>query len=111
MTTREVLQALLDGKKVRRRSWSAENYIHLVDNDLVYDIGELVITVDFSDGNWEVYVEPKPKKTVWQWRYKSGSSKRWRINLVLLTEAEAAETFKDDLGYEKMGSAIEVNDD
>lgn len=67
MTTKEAIQAMLDGKKVTCKEWGAAEYIYFdgfyfkdeVDCR-VSNIGELI--ADYYD--WEIYEEHEPKQTV-----------------------------------------------
>lgn len=63
MTTREAIQAMLDGKKVRRITWSDHTFIYFVGKIFIDNKGE---QYEFTTSTieWELYVEPKLKKTV-----------------------------------------------
>lgn len=63
LSTREAMQALLDGKKLRRTGYSEGAYIHLVGDDLCNHKGHKwgcfsgLVAVDSS---WYIYEEPNP---------------------------------------------------
>lgn len=63
MNKREAIQAILDGKKVRRKDWSNKNYFCLLIVDGFNDSNRnnFYINSEKND-NWELYEEPKPKK-------------------------------------------------
>lgn len=60
MTNKEALQALLDGKKIRRESWNKGEYIYF-DTDVGYIRDNDHNHSEFccSCPNWEIYKEPK----------------------------------------------------
>ena len=59
MNQREIMQALLDGKKVRRKCWEQDSYVHFVD-DRVFENKTGLTYGDFSNVRaWELYEEPK----------------------------------------------------
>ena len=63
MTTKEAIQAMLDGKKVRVKTQDAQEYIYISDDGYIVDENNELI--DFTNSrNWEIYKEPKPKRTV-----------------------------------------------
>ena len=63
MTTKEAIQAMLDGKKVRAENWEEGYYVHF--SDLAGFLDEsLALTYITPEYDWEIYEEPKPKQTV-----------------------------------------------
>ena len=63
MTTKEAIQAMLDGKKVRVKTHDAQEYIYISDDGYIVDENnELIGFTNSSDR--EIYEEPKPKQTV-----------------------------------------------
>lgn len=60
MKGQEVIQALVDGKKVRIVTWDNENYIYLLDNKLYWDTGAECSYPIFRlfDREWELYKQP-----------------------------------------------------
>ena len=65
MNTEEAIQAMIDGKKVRNKTWSSYIYIYF-DGDTLVDSNGIMfnnLSVSFTD-DWEIYKEPKPKQTV-----------------------------------------------
>ena len=63
MTTKEAIQAMLDGKKVRVKTQDAQEYIYISDDGYIVDENNELIGFTNSS-NWEIYEEPKPKQTV-----------------------------------------------
>ena len=75
MTTKEAMQSMLDGKKVRNKTWSSYIYMYF-DGDTLVDSNGIKfnnLIMSFTD-DWEIYEEPKPEQTVVieKWLCKSG---------------------------------------
>ena len=64
MTTKEAIQAMLDGKKVRKIDWNKECYVLFNGEMFVDEEGEHFSEFTFYETTWEIYEEPKPKQTV-----------------------------------------------
>lgn len=64
MTFSEALEAMKQGYKVKRASWSA-GYIYLKNKDIVYDDCDNKfegVSIDYIFAtDWEIYNEPKPE--------------------------------------------------
>ena len=75
MTTKEAIQAMLDGKKVRDVKWVPEEYIYISEGDIVCEKGTKLYSFNVANTGWEIYEEPKPKQTVVieKWLCKSAS--------------------------------------
>lgn len=60
MTIVEAVNALTEGKKIRRKDWEKDNYITLIDNQVVSQNGwsSGLCIDDFSADWWEEYKEP-----------------------------------------------------
>ena len=60
MTIVEAVKALTEGKKIRRNDWKKDNYITLIDNQVVSQNGwsSGLCIDDFSANWWEEYKEP-----------------------------------------------------
>ena len=60
MTIVEAVKALTEGKKIRRNDWEKDNYITLMDNQVVSQNGWTsgLCIDDFSADWWEEYKEP-----------------------------------------------------
>jgi hypothetical protein len=105
-TQAEIYQALLDGKKIRESSWTTE-YVYLKNGVLVCQ-EDYRMTYGFADcSKWSIYEEPKPKKQVWQWRYKDEYATHYHLSGYLMTEEDAAFTFSRGR-YEKHAGPFEV---
>lgn len=76
MTTKEAIQAMLDGKKVRATNWEEGYYIQFSENDGFIDKSLAMIDV-IPEDNWEIYEEQKPVQTVTieKWLYKYEKTK------------------------------------
>ena len=59
MTIVEAVKALTEGKKIRRKDWEKDNYITLIDNQVVSQNGwsSGLCIDDFSANWWEEYKE------------------------------------------------------
>ena len=82
MTTKEAIQAMLDGKKVRRPSWVEGDYF-MFDGECFIAEDATVVMADFNGNDWEIYEEPKPKQTVtiekWLMKTKHANYKTYFI--------------------------------
>ena len=58
MTFAEAMQALQDGKKVRRKTWAERAYFDGETGGSVFSLETIQAT------DWEIVQEPKPKRTV-----------------------------------------------
>jgi len=63
MTTKEAIQAMLDGKKVRVCGWDTNFYVYISSDGYIRDNLEHLYNFENTLG-WEIYEEPKPKETV-----------------------------------------------
>lgn len=64
MNTKEAIQAMLVGKKVRDTKWTNQHeYLYIQDGDIMCEKGIKLCNFNIS-GIWEIYEEPKPKQTV-----------------------------------------------
>lgn len=65
MTTKEAIQAMLDGKKVGNKNWNSGNYMFF-DGDTLKDNSGIIFNDLLMEmkGDWEIYEEPKPKQIV-----------------------------------------------
>ena len=108
LTPREAMQALLDGKKVRWDSAQYSTYVFLTDRGIVDNRGQCSTPhFDSVINKFYIYEEPKPKKKVWQWRFKKYQG--WQIDHYLYDEAEAKIAYEQFEQFEKHGEAIEVD--
>ena len=65
MNTREAIQAMLDGKKVRNLRWDKNEYIYFNGTYFLSDTEqEYKAFKHVSIDKWEIYEEPKQNKTV-----------------------------------------------
>ena len=65
MTTESAIRAMLDGKKVYRKSWKNDyvDYFYF-DGECFRDEQDVLLMCDFHGDDWEIYEEPKPKQIV-----------------------------------------------
>ena len=63
MNTKQAIQAMLDGKKVKKSSWGEQEYILLSSDGYVIDNYGSTYSIQNAN-DWEIYEEPKPVQTV-----------------------------------------------
>jgi hypothetical protein len=65
----EVMQALLDGQKVRSSELSISDHLHLVNGSVVWGSGSnaYVSTHWLGNGTWYIYTPPKRKVKTTRW--------------------------------------------
>lgn len=79
MTTKEAIQAMLDGKKVKAVHKSVKDfeYFYFHDNVFINNTEELMDVNYWCNAfaNWEIYEEPKPKQavTIEKWLVMDGN--------------------------------------
>ena len=95
MTTKEAIQATLDGKKVRVIDWLKTEYIELSPCGNYTDEDNEYYQISINHKEWEIYEEPKPKQTVIieKWLCKSA----WENYFIIEGEVEFFKTG----GYDK----------
>lgn len=82
---REVIQALLDGKKVRWFKWENNQYVRVTDRGII-DSSGVYYSVDFADpSEWEI-LEETPER--WEWLIRHKSTGKMLISDDIQTEAE-----------------------
>ena len=97
MNTKEAIQAMLDGKKVRDTKWTNQHeYLYIQDGDIMCEKGIKLCNFNIS-GIWEIYEEPKPKQVVVieKWLIYDNLSKSYSI----AEESNIEEFLKDDKTY------------
>ena len=62
MTTKEAIQAMLDGKKVKRKDFVEEVYAY--EKGVFFNQYGMTIQGFGDNDDWEIYEAPKPKQTV-----------------------------------------------
>ena len=73
MTLKEVLIALVEGKKVRKKHWNPNEFIFLKDNCLYDEDNMGMYTLsNYPTDVWEIYQEPKKKVTKYLWASEDG---------------------------------------
>lgn len=77
MTTKEAIQAMLDGKKVREIDWDKDFYILFNGGMFVDEEGKLFSEFTLYSSGWEIYEEQKPvqTETIEKWLYKYEKTK------------------------------------
>lgn len=78
MTTKEAIQAMLDGKKVRKPSWVEGDYF-MFDGECFIAEDTTIVMADFNGNDWEIYEEPKPKQTVTIEKWLVTNKKRFDV--------------------------------
>jgi hypothetical protein len=104
-TQAQIFQALLDGKKITTNFGC--NYIELVNGQMKDKNGDVMV-LGLTPSSWSIYEEPKPKKQVWEWRYRK-AGKEWYVDGILCDEIRASVLF-DNFEYEKHAGPFEVED-
>ena len=79
MTTKEAIQAMLDGKKVRTIDWNKECYILFNGEMFIDEEGEPFLEFTSYSSIWEIYEEPKPKQTVTVEKWIVTNGKRFDV--------------------------------
>ena len=110
-TAKEVMQALLDGQKVRRSNWFPLSYVHLVDGHLVTREGEEGSLVVFEADECFIYTRPKRKVKSERWfaiahLWKDSVDLAWSGSF--MTEAEAKHAYPNALAYYCATVEVEV---
>ena len=98
MNTKEAIQAMLYGKKVRDTKWTNQHeYLYIQDGDIMCEKGIKLCNFNIS-GIWEIYEEPKPNQivTIEKWLYKTA----WDYYFIL--EGEKAFFEKDRYGGQQV---------
>ena len=91
MTIVEAVKALTEGKKIRRKDWEKDNYITLIDNQVVSQNGwsSGLCIDDFSADWWEEYKEPVLDEE--EKKYLSAVIKPFRDRVVYIRKVKVAE--------------------
>ena len=108
-TQAEIFQALLAGKLIVRKDYR-QHWIRMVDGFVMEREVSVAQYIFNSPEDWLLYEGPKPKKQVWQWRFKRNKEARWIIHGLMLTEEDAKEVYSSDHKYEKHAGPFEVED-
>jgi hypothetical protein len=107
LNTKEAMQALLDGKKIRGINWPEDHVVELDEYGFLRDRLGHFLNKELIE-SFEIYEQPKPKKEVWQWRFRDGVLQNWNVDHELRTESEAASVYKVD--HEKHAGPFEVSE-
>lgn len=72
----EALQALVDGKKIKKKDWADQEYYFIADNKIYNSLGmECSLTIDdeeeLTEDTWEIYMDERDKLIT--------DGKRWRL--------------------------------
>lgn len=114
MNQKEIMEALLSGKKIRAKEWCKSEYVYLKGNNIIDENGE-VFSVDFGVSyNYEIYEEPKKQVEKFLWNVRFNHSKVWQLSAYYLTEKEMEEYYKVEnyeLEYHKTNFSILVDED
>ena len=98
MNTKEAIQAMLDGKRIRGKDWRSGLFISFEGNTVVDADGIYFdsLTVNLAE-DWEIYEEPKPKQVVVieKWLIYDNLSKSYSI----AEESNIDGYIKDDRAY------------
>ena len=91
MTIVEAVKALTEGKKIRRKDWEKDNYITLIDNQVVSQNGwsSGLCIDDFSADWWEEYKEDILDEE--EKKYLSSVIKPFRDRVVYIRKVKVGE--------------------
>ena len=65
MTTKEAIQSMLDGNRVRGKDWRSGQFISFEGNTIVDADGIYFYSLNMNLAeDWEIYEEPKPKQVI-----------------------------------------------
>lgn len=110
MISKEAIHAMLDGKKVYRKSWKNDyvDYFYF-DGECFRDEQDVLLMCDFHGDDWEIYEEPKQTEILYEWLI-CNELNAWSISDRLRTEEEASTLFKeyDYKSWQKTGRSFEV---
>lgn len=84
MTTKEAIQAMLNGEKITYKGWADTEYLYFdgicfkdEDKYVVSTLNDRLALADSND--WEIYKEPKPKQTITIEKWLVTNGKRFDI--------------------------------
>ena len=94
---KEILEALLAGKKIGSEHWGEDEYVYLDDEGylrnekecLIYDINFILVNDFDSNNSMFVYEEPKKKLELFLWAFPGGQDFYATLNTNFMTEEEA----------------------
>lgn len=101
MTFLQAVEAMRQGKRIRRPDWQPHEFIYLRSNRIFCDNdNELGAMSGVNRIDWEIYEEPKKRRTVvrWKWAVQGndpGGSPIWTEWVGFYSEDEARERFKN----------------
>ena len=72
----EALQALVDGKKIKKKDWADQEYYFIADNKIYNSLGmECFLSIndeeELTEDTWEIYMDERDKLIA--------DGKRWRL--------------------------------
>lgn len=116
MTLREFLKDKTLPVKVRSKYWMDDEYLNILylgsdkafyrDEENEEDSWPLA---DVTDGNWQLYVEPKLKKKYWRWRFNNLGL--WMPTPIYLDESGRDTTGLAYSNYWETADKIKIEDD
>lgn len=56
LTQEEIIQALLEGKKIRHDNWDKKYYVHFINGNLINESGVHIYQINLNY-DWEFYIE------------------------------------------------------
>ena len=100
MNTKSAIQAMLNGKKVRKSSWVEGDYF-MFDGECFITEDATVVMADFNGNDWEIYEEPKPKQTVTVEKWLVSNGMRFDIDEtsegIIWTKVKLLDTYEVEL--------------
>lgn len=113
---KEILEALLAGKKIGSEDWGEDEYVYLDDEGHLRDEnGYLVNGIDFilvndfdSNTNMFVYEEPKKKAELFLWAAPGGQGFYTTLKNNFMTEEEAKLIIGEDAIKTNISITVEI---
>lgn len=87
LTTKEMLIALAEGKKVRKACWAEQSYVYLFAEGSLIDENNHKFNGSLND-NWELYEEPVKPARWFKYDYSDGPGRVWRADRYYLDDAD-----------------------
>ena len=79
---------MIDGKKCKKTFWGDDCYCRFDGNRFIDELGRVLYS--FGESDWEIYEEPKPKKTV--------TIEKWLLKMQGTNQYAIEEGSKEEMG-------------
>lgn len=88
LSCKEIMEALINGKKITSESWDIDEYIYFDENGNIICENDLSFCDEFSNDMY-VYEEPKEKEKLFLWALAGNKDCYYNICTNFMTEEEA----------------------